>query len=175
MLVEGGKEWKEHVSISPPPLVPGERKLAEDLRSFWKENCVKPEYHGIEVCLLRNLPKVGVGMFSRSGFYPDFILWMRNKKTKWVRVVFLDPHGLHHEGVADNDRFAAIQKLRGLGENKRFKTKKILLDGYILVPPDTALDKTPGAKDKSWDDLEREYPLLRQGYSYARRLFSTLP
>ena len=175
MLVEGGKEWKEHVSISPPPLVPSERKLAEDLRSFWKENCVKPEYRDIEVCLLRNLPKVGVGMFSRSGFYPDFILWMRNKKTKSVRVVFLDPHGLHHEGVADNDRFAAIEKLRGLGENKRFKTKKIILDGYILAPSDTALDKIPGAKGKSWDDLEREYPLLRQGDSYVARLFSTLP
>ncbi len=175
LLVEGSKEWKEHVSISPPPLVPGERKLAEDLRSFWRENCVKPEYGDIEVCLLRNLPKVGVGMFSRSSFFPDFILWMRNKKTKWVRVVFLDPHGLHHEGVADNDRFAAIEKLRGLGQNKRFKTKKIMLDGYILAPSGTAPDKIPGAKGKTWNDLEREYPLLRQEGSYVARLFSTLP
>jgi len=175
LLVEGGKDWKEHVSISPPALVPSERKLADDLRSFWKENCVKPEYRDIEVCLLRNLPKVGVRMFSRSGFYPDFILWLRNKKTKSVRVVFLDPHGLHHEGVADNDRFAAIVKLRGLGENKRFKTKKVVLDGYILAPADTDLDKTPGAKGKTWDELEREYPLLRQRDSYVTRLFSALP
>jgi hypothetical protein len=71
--------------------------------------------------------------------------------------------------------FAAIQKLRGLGENKRFKTKKIILDGYIIAPSDTALDKTPGAKGKAWDDLEREYPLLRQAGSYVGRLFSTLP
>jgi hypothetical protein len=77
--------------------------------------------------------------------------------------------------VTDNDRFAAIQKLRALGENKRFKTKKIMLDGYILAPSDTALDKTPGAKGKTWDDLEREYPLLRQVGSYVGRLFSTLP
>ena len=88
-------------------------------------------------------------MFFRSGFYPDFILWMRNKKTKAVRVVFLEPHGLHHEGVTDNDRFAAIEKLRGLGENKRFKTKNIMLDGYILAPSDTPLDKIPGAKGKT--------------------------
>ncbi len=114
-------------------------------------------------------------MFSRSGFYPDFILWMRNKKTKSVRVIFLDPHGLHHEGVVDNDRFAAIEKLRVLGENKRFKAKKVMLDGYILAPPDTALDKIPGTQGKSWEDLEREYPLLRQGDSYVARLFSNLP
>jgi len=175
ILLEGDKEWKEHVSISPPPLVPSERKLAEDLRSFWKENCVKPEYRDIEVYLLRNLPKVGVGIFSRSGFYPDFILWMRNKKTKSVRVVFLDPHGLHHEGVADNDRFAAILKLRDLAENKRFKAKKIVLNGYILALPDTNLDKTSGARGKTWDDLEREHPLLRQSGNYVGRLFSALP
>ncbi len=173
--MEGGKEWKEHVSISPPALVPGERKLADDLRSFWKDNCVKPEYRDIEVCLLRNLPKVGVGMFSRSAFYPDFILWMRNKKTKSVRVVFLDPHGLHHEGVVDNDRFAAIQKLRDLGGNKRFKAKKIILDGYILAPSDTAPYKILGAKGKTWDELERGYPLLRQGGSYVGRFFTNLP
>ena len=173
LLGEGGKEWKEHVSISPPPLVPSEWKLADDLRSFWEINSDKPEYRDIEVCLLRNLPKVGVGMFSRSCFYPDFILWIRNKKTKAVRVVFLDPHGLHHEGVADNDRFAAIEKLRDLEKNKRFKTKKVALDGYILAPPDTSLDKIPGAKGKTWDDLEIEYPLLRQGDSYIARLFAT--
>ncbi|MFH1857352.1 MAG: hypothetical protein ABH845_00390, partial [Candidatus Omnitrophota bacterium] len=175
LLVEGGKEWKEHVSISPPPLVPSERKLAEDLRSFWKENCNKPEYRDIEACLLRNLPKVGVGMFFRSGFYPDFILWIRNKEKKTVRVVFLDPHGLHHEGVADNDRFAAIEWLRDLGKNRRFTTKKVTLDGYILGSSDTPLDKIPGAKGKTWDDLERQYPLLRQGDSYVARLFNTTP
>ena len=173
LLVEGGKEWKEHVSISPPPLVPSERRLAEDLRSFWKVNCNRPEYRHMEVCLLRNLPKVGVGMFFRSGFYPDFILWIRNKETQAVRVVFLDPHGLHHEGIVDNDRFAAIERLRDLGENRRFKTKNVALDGYILAPSDTSLDKIPGAKGKTWDELEREYPLLRQGDFNISRLFAT--
>jgi hypothetical protein len=128
-----------------------------------------------EVRLLRNLPKKGVGLFSRSGFYPDFILWIRNKKTKTVRVIFLDPHGLHHKGVIDNDRFAAIEKLRDLGKNKTFKTKKVTLDGYILAPADTSLDNIPGAKEKTWNDLEREYPLLRQGDSCVARLFSNLP
>lgn len=172
LLFEGDKEWKDHVFISPPPLVQSERKLAEDLRSFWNVNRDKPEYMNIEVCLLRNLPKVGVGMFFRSGFYPDFILWVRNKKTKAVRVVFLDPHGLHHEGVVDNDRFAAIDKLRDLGKNKRFKTKKVALDGYILAPEDTPLDEIPGVGGKTWIDLENEYPLLRQGNSYIARLFA---
>jgi len=48
-------------SINPQPLVSSERKLVEDLRSFWQIHCDKPEYCDIQVCLLRNLPKVGEG------------------------------------------------------------------------------------------------------------------
>ncbi|MBU2226376.1 MAG: DEAD/DEAH box helicase family protein [Proteobacteria bacterium] len=175
LLFEGGKEWQDHVSISPPPLVKSERKLVEDLRAFWAINCKSPEYRDIEVCLLRNLPKVGVGMFFRSSFYPDFILWIRNKNTKSVCVVFLDPHGLHHEGIVDNDRFAAIEKLRALSVNRKFKTKRIELDGYILAPADTSLDKIPGAAGKSWDDMEKQYPLLWQEGNYVGKIFASLP
>jgi len=113
-------------------------------------------------------------MFVRSGFYPDFILWIRNKKTKSVRVVFLDPHGLHHEGIVDNDRFAAIEKLRDIGTNKKFRTKRIKLEGYILAPADTSLDNIPGAKG-NWDDLEKNYPLFRQEGSYVEKIFASIP
>ena len=149
--------------------------LAEDLRLFWKQNCNTPEFQHTEVCLLRNLPKMGVGLFFRSGFYPDFILWIRDKTSEAVRVVFLDPHGLHHEGVIDNDRFASIEKLRELGKSGRFNARKIALDGYILAPASTSLEKIPGTRGKSWDDLEMEYPLLRQGGSYIARLFGPPP
>jgi len=169
LLVEGGKEWQERVSVSPPPLVRSERKLVEDLRDFWAKKCKTPEHRDDEVCLLRNLPKVGVGLFVRSGFYPDFILWIRNRKTKATRVVFLDPHGLHHEGVEGNDRFEAIEKLRALRQNTRFKRRKISLDGYILARAETTPDEI-GAKGKSWTDLEEKFPLLRQDGGYIEKI-----
>lgn len=170
LLLEGDKEWQAHVTVSPPSLVPSERKLVEDLRDFWAKNCETPEYRDCEVCLLRNLPKVGVGMFVRSGFYPDFILWIRNRKTKAIRVVFLDPHGLHHEGVEGNDRFEAIEKLRTLDQDARFRRKKISLDGYILARAETTPDKIPGAKTMTWPDLERRFPLLRQDGGYIGKV-----
>jgi hypothetical protein len=172
LLLEGNEEWRTHVSISPPPLVQSEKKLLEDLRAFWKEKCGTSEYGDIEIRLLRNLPKVGVGMFVRSGFYPDFILWIRNRKTKATRVVFLDPHGLHHEGVVDNDRFAAIEKLRALGNDGHFKAKNIGLDGYILAPANTTPDKIPGAKGMNWTDLETQFPLLRQDGAYIQKVLT---
>lgn len=100
---------------------------------------------------------------------------LRYKKKKSVRVVFLDPHGLHHEGVADNDRFAAIEKLRALGKEKKFKTKKIELDGYILAPANTSPDKVPGATGKTWDDLEKQYPLLRQEGLCVEKILTAVP
>jgi hypothetical protein len=173
LLLEGNKEWQAHVTVSPSPLVPSERKLVEDLRDFWDKNRETPEHRDTEICLLRNLPKVGVGMFVKSGFYPDFILWIRNRKTKATRVVFLDPHGLHHEGIQANDRFEAIEKLRALGKDARFKTKHISLDGYILAPSNTTPDSIPGAKNKTWADLEGMFPLIRQDGAYIERVVGT--
>lgn len=170
LLLEGDKDWQGHVTVSPPPLVPSERKLVEDLRDFWDKKRETPEHRDTKICLLRNLPKVGVGIFVKSGFYPDFILWTRNRKTKATRVVFLDPHGLHHEGIEGNDRFEAIEKLRALSKDGRFKVKKISLDGYILAPANTTPDSIPGAKKKTWADLEKMFPLLRQDGAYIEKI-----
>lgn len=176
LLLEGGKEWQTYVTVSPSPLVPSERKLVEDLHEFWKRNRETPQYRDVEVCLLRNLPKVGVGLFARSGFYPDFLLWIRNRQTEVTRVVFLDPHGLHHEGLEGNDRFEAIKKLRTLAMDSRFQAKKIGLDGYILLAATAVLDSIPGAKGKTWADLESGYPLLRQDEHghYIQKVFTQL-
>ena len=111
-------------------------------------------------------------MFVRSGFYQDFILWIRNRKTKATRVVFLDPHGLHQEGIEGNDRFEAITKLRTLGKEAPFKTKDISLDGYLLAPARTTPDSIPGAKTMTWADLEKRFSLLRQDGAYIEKVFA---
>jgi hypothetical protein len=131
-------------------------------------------YHGQAVCLLRNLPKVGIRLFARSGFYPDFILWIYDRAAATLRVVFVEPHGLHHEGLEDNDRFAAIAALRGLVAADAFRSRSIDLDGFILVSATTALDALPGAAGRTWTELERSYPLLRQDEAghYVGTLFA---
>jgi hypothetical protein len=48
---------------------------------------------GKELFLLRNLSRgKGIGFFSGSGFYPDFLLWLTEPGRQ--RLVFVDPHGL---------------------------------------------------------------------------------
>jgi hypothetical protein len=49
------------------------------------------------------------------------------------------------------------------------------LDGYILAPANTSPDKIPGAKGKTWDDLEKQYPLLRQEGLYVGKILTAVP
>lgn len=174
LLIQGSTdEWKEKVFVSPPALGPGEQQLVRDLRDFWERNHQQARFKNVEVCLLRNLPKVGVGLFHGSGFYPDFILWMRNRVTKEVKVVFLDPHGLHHGGLKGNeDRFLALEKLRAIGDTVAFKKRKIRLAGFILAPASTRLESIPDAGKLTWDDIERMHPVLRQLDPYVERLMT---
>jgi hypothetical protein len=110
LLLDPGDFRLEDVSISPPGLGKNEREFVKDLRRFWEAHHLEEQYRHLELYLLRNLPKVGVGFFIHSGFYPDFILWARDRRDKTVRVRFLDPHGLHHAGLAGNsDRFNALR------------------------------------------------------------------
>lgn len=170
ILIEGSKDWQSIVSVSPSPLVVSERRLVEDLREYWRNN--KDTKHAdLQVCLLRNLPKVGIGMYIRSGFYPDFIMWIRNRKSGHVKVVFLDPHGLHHEGVVDNERFEAINAFRRLSMETEFMKGKIEVSGFILAPSGSDTEAIPGAKGKTWSELERDYPLLLQSGDYIDKIF----
>lgn len=173
LVVQGGTEdWKEgRVTVVPPALGPGERQLVDDLCRFWRGHNGDSEYKDMNVCLLRNLPKVGIGLFRGSGFYPDFILWLRNKKTRQVNVLFVDPHGLHHGGLAGNeDRFQALKKLAAVAAGDLFKRKKMTMAGRILARADTPLDKIPGAEKLTWADIECQYPVLRQTGEYVARL-----
>lgn len=171
ILTEGGKEWKKAVSVKPPALVKTEAELVKDLKNFWRMNHKNPAFEHLKVYLLRNLPKAGIGLFHRSGFYPDFIMWLRNIKTGAVHVRFIDPHGLHHGGLAGSmDKFAALSKLKEFSELPDFKSKKISLDGFTLA--DTPIEQIPDAKERNWADLEKEYPLIRRMGDYCRRLFT---
>jgi hypothetical protein len=159
----------DHLSVSPPGLSNSEARVLKDLTAFWKEHHDTGAYRHIEVHVLRNLPRVGVGFFRRSGFYPDFVVWLKNRRTKETRVLFVEPHGLHHGGLSGNeDKIEALKELGKLSAGEAFRRKRLTLDGYLLT--DTALDKIPGAERKSWNELERTFKILRQSGAYLEKI-----
>lgn len=58
------------------------------------------------------------------------------------------------------DKFAALRELRALGDGPAFRDQDITLGGWLLTA--TKLEDIPDARGRSWEDLERGYPLLRQ-------------
>jgi hypothetical protein len=157
------------VSISPPGLNRTESQFVKDLRVFWGSNHESPRFRNLEVHLLRNLPRVGVGYFTKSGFYPDFVLWARDKETGQVRVVFVEPHGMHHGGLPGNkDKIEALHALHRLGETASFRKRGITVDGYILT--ETPKGDIPGAETLSWQELAEGYRVVRLGSACYPRL-----
>jgi len=112
--------------ISPAGLEESEQEFILNLKRYIDKNKLK--FKGYEIYLLRNFPKTGIGFFNLSGFYPDFIMWVKNKDRQ--RIVFLDPHGLEHEKSLDNQKIELSLDIKEL--EKDLEDRDISLDSFIL-------------------------------------------
>jgi len=149
----------EGLSVNPSPLKASEVALLETLTKWWADN--HKHYSGVHLYVLRNLPRIGVGLYRQSGFYPDFILWVKHSKPARQRIVLLEPHGLHHEtpNALKSDKVQALAAFRELGKSDGFSKKKITLDGYIIS--DTPVDQIPGGTDgKTREALATDHAVI---------------
>jgi len=112
--------------ISPAGLEESEQEFLVNLKRYVDKNNRK--FRGYDIYLLRNFPKTGIGFFNLSGFYPDFIMWVKNKDRQ--RIVFLDPHGLEHEKSLDNQKIELSLDIKQL--EKDLGDRDISLDSFIL-------------------------------------------
>jgi hypothetical protein len=133
------------VGIAPPILAPSEAQFVNDLKAYWGQEKDK-SLAGQQVYLLRNLSRgSGIGFFEERGFYPDFILWIMGGQQQ--RIVFIEPHGMLHEGPhINNDKARLHERLPELAEQiaSRSAQKDVTLDSYII-------SATP------YDDLRKKY------------------
>ena len=121
------------MTSSPPGLQKSERKFVADLRDYCAS---EPEAlpDGAELFLLRNLTRgKGVGFFESSGFYPDFILWVKTGRAQ--RIVFIEPHGMRNEKAYSKDDKAQLhERLPELAREISIRSgnPKVQLDSYII-------------------------------------------
>lgn len=120
------------ITFDPPGLNPGERKFVEDLKGF----CAREEKGllvGKKLFLLRNLGKGrGIGFFESAGFFPDFILWIKERGRQ--RVIFVEPHGMLHENhPLRNEKVRLHERLRADAAAGLARLKvKLELDAWIV-------------------------------------------
>lgn len=87
-----------------------------------------------EIFLLRNLSRGrGIGFFENEGFFPDFILWV--KEGGQQRIVFIEPHGMLLEKAYEvSDKARLHERLTTLSNTWAIKTglNNVSLDSYII-------------------------------------------
>lgn len=165
-----------NVSTSPPGLNAGEKLFVQDLRTYCeeeKDGALKDK----KLFLLRNLSRgKGVGFFEGTGFYPDFILWIKEGKAQ--KIIFIEPHGMLHEAVPKrNEKVGLHRTLQADAASALKKLKNISLDAFVVsqTPYDKLRDKWVYDDGKPWsvEDCAREHVLfpVRDGcYDYISQL-----
>jgi hypothetical protein len=145
LLIANGNK----IRSAPPQLTESERRFVSDLVQLCKAD--NASLKGKELFLLRNLSRgKGVGFFEASGFYPDFMLWVRQGNKQ--RLVFVEPHGMQMEEHPSTNPKAHLHEYlaRQLPEARRkSKNEKLYLDAYIIsATPFDDLRKKHGTE---WD------------------------
>ena len=174
------KDPSSLITSEPEGLEPSETQFVDHLREYWRHYGAT-EHAGCEVFLLRNLGRgKGIGFFRDAGFYPDFILWIKEGKRQ--RIVFIDPHGMRHEKAPEtSDRVNLYRQLAALTESwrKKSRAKEVSLDSFIVsdTPYDELTDHYATGKWTLEDFTEHHvlFPVQVRGYNYLRILFGTCP
>ena len=174
LLVEGGDEVKS----DPPGLTQAERRFVMDLRAY----CLGERDRslaGKEIYLLRNLSRgKGVGFFEKRGFYPDFILWIKEGAAQ--RIVFIEPHGMLHAEAYRHDVKARLhESLPCLAAALASRTalKNVTLDSFIVSATPYEVLRTR-YDDGAWDRARfgERHILFREepaSYGYLSRILGS--
>ena len=120
----------ELLKTQPVGLNEGEAKFINDLAA-WLET--KPaSVKNCDIFILRNLTKGrGVGFFEENSFYPDFIMWIRERSGN-QKVIFIDPKGIIFTGLK-SEKLQLHKYLRNeITPYFRKKHPNLTFDSFIL-------------------------------------------
>ncbi len=166
----------DKIKSDPPGLNDSERRFVEGLRSYCQAEKVNALARK-EVFLLRNLSRgKGVGFFENEGFYPDFILWIKQGGKQ--RIVFVEPHGmLHEKAYWTSDKTQLHIRLNELSKAWGAKAGlvDVTLDSFIVSATryDTLRDYYENGTWSRKHFAEHHILFFEEvaGYNYCRYLF----
>jgi superfamily II DNA or RNA helicase len=170
---------KEGINISPPALNEGEKRFLEGLRDYLDKN--RELLDKYQIALLRNEAREGVGfMLDWGEFYPDFILWIREKGGNRIYIVFIEPKGLKMLGdVLNNEKINFLSKELRETLRKEYENWQIEVKGFILsTTPYEELRRSQAIEEsKSKEEYEKKKKyegkniLFLEDRDWVKRLF----
>jgi hypothetical protein len=119
-----------------------------DLRTFYESH---PEFFAQrELYLLRNLTRSnGVGFFEAGNFYPDFILWLLDKKGQFI--TFIDPKGIVRLERLEDPKIAFHQTIKDI--EKELGDPSVTLNSFII-------SNTRDAEVATWGSVKTSYEII---------------
>lgn len=177
------KKNKEEIKSIPVKLNKGETKFLEDFKNFLNRNSNLFENH--DIFLLRNLSRKGIGFFISSGFYPDFVIWINEKKNK-QHMIFIDPKGIRNLGNFNDYKIQlCVSDIKEIEEkiNKELKNKgemvNLQLDAFILsVSPYNDIKDKFGEGKHTKEEFEKHNVIFQEytqeGTDYLMKIFRNI-
>jgi len=162
---------KEFIKSEPARLNEGETRFVKKLREYLKKNKIKDK----EIFLLRNLSKRGVKFFQTSGFYPDFIMWVKENSKQ--TMVFIDPKGIRNLGNFNDDKIQLYKSIKEIEkEIKINKTHhKLRLESLILsVSKYNEIKKTFGEGNIPKQEFEKHHILFMEDDDLIDKIFQNI-
>ncbi|MCD6447554.1 MAG: hypothetical protein J7L58_00710, partial [Thermoplasmata archaeon] len=168
------KKNKEEIKSTPIKLNKGETKFVNDLRNFLNRN--KKSLRNIDIFLLRNLSRKGIGFFISSGFYPDFIIWVKNENTQ--NMIFVDPKGIRNLGNFNDDKIQLCATYIKEIENKvneelkkKGESVNLMLDAFIIsISHYDDIKATFGDRNYTKEEFEKRNILFQEDEMYIKKI-----
>ncbi len=114
-------------------------------------------------------------MLDRGEFYPDFILWLREKKGNRMDIVFIEPKGLKMLGdVLNNEKVRFLSE--GLKETfkKQYENWQVEVKGFILSTTPYEELQRGQAPTKSKEEYEGKNILFLEDGDWAEKFFKRI-
>jgi len=164
ILLENSK-----IKITPAGLVKSEKIFVMSIRDYIVNN--KEEFSEIEVFLLRNFPRYGVGFHLEWGkYYPDFIMWIK-KGDKQI-VAFIDPKGLMHTRGLDDEKIQFCKDVKKI--EAKLNNNNILLEAFIISQTQYKDLIKGNVKPPSKVEYEKCNVLFMEDLDWPKKLFNKL-
>lgn len=113
---------------------PSEKRFVEDLVRYYEDSANKEFFTNVDLYLMRNASQKsrGLGFAQAGNFYPDFLLWLKDKSTGKEYLSFIDPKGLRNVSF-ESPKLNFAKEVKELEKvvNKG-QANKLILNSIIL-------------------------------------------
>ena len=111
-----------------------EYQFVTDLQNFYENPSNAHYFENIDFYLMRNAASKsqGIGFAQAGNFYPDFLLWVTDKKSGKQLLAFVDPKGLRNLR-SDSPKLNFSAEIKNLQETiSRESGETLILESFIL-------------------------------------------